>query len=423
MRARWSLLLSAAGLLYAGATYAQTCDPGGYAWVPLSAGAGCPSPGVCEIVPIQAGPPFGICEDEIIEVGESPEGAVLSPDGCNLYVANEQSCNVSVIDTVAFAEVGNEGDRPCVGRCPATIDVNAAGTLLFTADALDDSVSRIVTDDLDDVTSIDLSNCIAAAAEWPEAIAVSPNTGAIFVTLREANRVAKITSPTSFICSTVGNRLTAPRGMAVRPGVAAPGQVWITNSGDDVITIVNQNLGFLWDVDVGPDGPRGVAFSSDGDWAYVGVMNQQGPTHRFVVIDATQSPPTVEGSYDFNAVTECGGPRGVSAHPNPNVGRVFVTCGMSDTVVVMDVSDEMNPVVDDTVEPGVNTAPYAAGPLWVGGPAMGGKNCPEQLGQPWRLAGVSRVSDPLLSVPMTHCDPECDLPAQQFPCSPTNEAD
>ncbi len=105
----------------------QTCgEPGIYAWVPLSAGAGCLGE-VCQVVPILSEPDFEVCSGSAIDVEASPEGTVLSADACQLFVANEQSCSVSFIDTDSFVTLPPVG---CVGNCPSTVDVSASGTFL-----------------------------------------------------------------------------------------------------------------------------------------------------------------------------------------------------------------------------------------------------------------------------------------------------
>ena len=52
----------------------------------------------------------------MIPVGTTPQGVAVTPDGSKVYVANEDSNNVSVIDTrknkvIATIPVGNGADR------------------------------------------------------------------------------------------------------------------------------------------------------------------------------------------------------------------------------------------------------------------------------------------------------------------------
>lgn len=68
-------------LLVASGTFGQICPVGSYAWVPESTAM----PGV--LTRIKAAPDFDICES--LTLGRSPEGAVLSPSRCDLYVLNE----------------------------------------------------------------------------------------------------------------------------------------------------------------------------------------------------------------------------------------------------------------------------------------------------------------------------------------------
>jgi YVTN family beta-propeller protein len=84
-----------------------------------------------------------------IPVGEDPADVAVSPDGRRVYVANNGSNTVSVIDTTSNTVAGEptkagEGPIP-VGLAPEGVAVSPEGKRLYVANAASDTVSVIDT--------------------------------------------------------------------------------------------------------------------------------------------------------------------------------------------------------------------------------------------------------------------------------------
>jgi YVTN family beta-propeller protein len=71
-------------------------------------------------------------------VGNQPFGVAVTPDGSKVYVANEVSASVSVIDTATNTVVGTIP----VGNFPIGVAVIPDGSKVYVTDGASASVSR-----------------------------------------------------------------------------------------------------------------------------------------------------------------------------------------------------------------------------------------------------------------------------------------
>ncbi|MDX1686529.1 MAG: hypothetical protein R3248_00965 [Candidatus Promineifilaceae bacterium] len=95
---------------------------------------------------------------------DSPESTVLSPDGAYAYVGdNSWPGHVSVVDTAAQTEVYTIG----VGYYPADVALNADGSMLYTANQIDNTISAV------DLSTNQELYTVPVGVE-PMAIAISP---------------------------------------------------------------------------------------------------------------------------------------------------------------------------------------------------------------------------------------------------------
>jgi YVTN family beta-propeller protein len=192
-----------------------------------------------------------------IPVGNKPQGVAISPDGRRAYVANSGSDSVSVIDTATNRTVGNPID---VGKNPIRLAVSRDGRRAYAADAGSDSVSVI-----DTATNHTVGNPIPVG-DNPQGVAISPDGRRVYAANFGSDSVSVIDTATNH---TVGNPIDvgkAPVGVAVSQDGR---RVYAANSGSDSVSVIdtatNHTVGNP--IEVGK-APVGVAVSRDGRRAY-----------------------------------------------------------------------------------------------------------------------------------------------------------
>ncbi|GHF15404.1 hypothetical protein GCM10014715_83340 [Streptomyces spiralis] len=194
-----------------------------------------------------------------IQVGKSPGGVAVSPDGRRAYATNYFGpASVSVIDTEANRTVGNPIG---VGDKPYEVAVSPDGGLAYTANFGSDSVSVIST-----ATNRTMGNPIHVGTK-PIGVKVSPDGRWVYVANAGSDSVSVIDTATD---RTVGNPIhvgKTPYGVAVSPD---GGRVYVANAGSDSVSVIdtatNRTMGNP--IHVGHT-PEGVAVSPDGGRVYV----------------------------------------------------------------------------------------------------------------------------------------------------------
>ncbi|MEU6423556.1 serine/threonine-protein kinase [Streptomyces spiralis] len=194
-----------------------------------------------------------------IQVGKSPGGVAVSPDGRRAYATNYFGpASVSVIDTEANRTVGNPIG---VGDKPYEVAVSPDGGLAYTANFGSNSVSVIST-----ATNRTMGNPIHVGTK-PIGVKVSPDGRWVYVANAGSDSVSVIDTATN---RTVGNPIhvgKTPYGVAVSPD---GGRVYVANAGSDSVSVIdtatNRTMGNP--IHVGHT-PEGVAVSPDGGRAYV----------------------------------------------------------------------------------------------------------------------------------------------------------
>ncbi|WP_330342328.1 serine/threonine-protein kinase [Streptomyces sp. NBC_00557] len=192
-----------------------------------------------------------------IEVGSKPQGVVVSPDGRRAYVANSGSASVSVIDTATNRTVG----KPIgVGKNPIRLAVSPDGRRTYTANAGSDSVSVI-----DTATNHTAGNPIPVGDD-PQGLAISPDGRRAYTVNAGSDSVSVIDTATNH---TAGNPIEVgknPVGVAVSPDGR---RAYTVNAGSDSVSVIdtatNHTVGNP--IEVGKN-PVGVAVSPDGRRAY-----------------------------------------------------------------------------------------------------------------------------------------------------------
>lgn len=249
-----------------------------------------------------------------------------------LYVSNEDSRNISVIDpatdsVIATIEVGMrprgvkvspDGRRVYVAlsgspKCPPTMaDAECAKKV---ADRSQDGVAVV------DVTSRKVAKILPAGID-PETFDVSPDGRTLYVSNEDAGTLT-IVDVASGKATTNVKTGREPEGVTIAPDGKT---VWVTGETDHNVTVVDAGTGkSIAQIDTKGKRPRAVGFLPDGSKAYV--TNEQSGT--VAVIDPVAH--AVRGSI---TLAEGAKPMGVAVARDGS--RIYVSTGRGGNVVAID---------------------------------------------------------------------------------------
>jgi gliding motility-associated-like protein len=229
-----------------------------------------------------------------INVGKTPDGIYVSPDGSHVYTANSNDGTVSVINTTT----NNVDKTISVGSLPYGITVSPDGKYVYTTNESSQSVSVINTADYT-VSSIPITNGV------PTNAVVSPDGNHLYVTGYNASMVYVFNTATNALSATIGvnnqpfslvmspdgnslyvlcstvlyvvntstNALTATipvgnnaLGIAVSPDGST---VYVSNNASNTVSVINTATNAITaTINVG-QGPAGISFTTDGSLAYI----------------------------------------------------------------------------------------------------------------------------------------------------------
>lgn len=274
-----------------------------------------------------------------LNVGASPQGICISPDGMRAYVANTGSDTVSVLDTQKDEITGTFN----AAHAPVACAIAPDGKHLYVA-----SVGGISGNNGNTVYAIDTGT---GKARWtidtilgPAAVAVSKDGRMVYVTSRMEHALFQISAETGEIL--LHKKLgPSPDGVVVSP------------DGTKVYVAFHIFGGFIngynvndWSelgrIPVG-EGPRGIDISPDGRLLCVANQGTKDSsntvtfisTEEYKVIKTVEVgpgiPDPVAARESESAVTTTG-PVGISFGPDGQT--VYVTCEYSNTLVAIDVN-------------------------------------------------------------------------------------
>ncbi|MFJ2722903.1 protein kinase [Streptomyces sp. NPDC087437] len=192
-----------------------------------------------------------------IPVGDKPQGVAISPDGRRAYTANSGSASVSVIDTATNRTMGHPIH---VGDTPQGVAISPDGRRAYTANARSDTVSVI-----DTATNHTVGNPIHVG-HTPVGVAISPDGRRAYTANAGSDTVSVIDTTTNH---TVGNPIPVghtPQGVTVTPDGR---RAYTANARSNTVSVIdtttNHTVGHP--IPVGK-APVGVALSPDGRRAY-----------------------------------------------------------------------------------------------------------------------------------------------------------
>ncbi len=181
-----------------------------------------------------------------------PHDLVLSPAGDLLYVADNESDRVAVLDPASLALVGSFG----AGELSAPHDVvfDAQGRLLVA----DTGNSRIAIYRVADGAA-ELIDALSGSIRRPEGVAAHPN-GRVYATGAATGNIEAFEAGKA-VGQAAG--LSSPHDVAV----AADGTLWVADSGNDRLLRMSPDLAVIGTVEgpeYGFDGPRYLDFDAAG---------------------------------------------------------------------------------------------------------------------------------------------------------------
>ena len=263
-----------------------------------------------------------------VDVGISPYGVAVSPDGSKVYVTNSVWGNgtVSVIDTATNTVTATV----LVGDSPHGVAVTPDGKKVYVANYMGGTVSVI-----DTVSNTVISTVPVGDFDFPLGVAVTPDGTKAYVAKQFGNDISVIDTSTNTIISTV-NVGTYPIGVAINP---AGTKVYVTNSYNNVSVIDTTTNNVTGTVDVGYS-PGGVAVTPDGTKVYV--ANSGNNTVSVIDTATNNVTATVNvGKWPFGVAVTPDGTKVYVANDGNNTVSVIDTA--TNTVTAM-VPVGINPI-------------------------------------------------------------------------------
>ena len=208
-----------------------------------------------------------------------------------VYVTNEVSGDLSVIDATTGTVVGNVP----LGKRPRGVAASPDGTTLYVAlsgspaapPGVDEKTLPPPDRSADGIGVVDVRQMkllkVLPSGTDPEVVAISHDGTRLFVANEDAAKASVVDVATGAILESfsIGEE---PEGVAVQPGVE---RVWVTSEEDGAVFVIDlPTHKVVTSVPVGPR-PRSIAFLPDGSMAYV--PSENGAT--VTVVDAKRLKP------------------------------------------------------------------------------------------------------------------------------------
>jgi YVTN family beta-propeller protein len=124
-----------------------------------------------------------------IDVGEYPYDCAITGDGKRVYVSNWGARSVAVIDTATNKVIGTIA----TGDHPNDLELTRNGKLLYVANANSNTVSVIDTAAMKEIEAISTAlHPKSPAGSTPNAVALSPNEKTLFIANADNNNIAVV---------------------------------------------------------------------------------------------------------------------------------------------------------------------------------------------------------------------------------------
>jgi YVTN family beta-propeller protein len=261
-----------------------------------------------------------------VTVGTTPFSVAVNPVTNKIYVANQGSANVTVIDGAT-----NSATTVSTGTGPLSVAVNPVTNKIY-----------VVNFNSNNVTVIDGANNSSTtvnAGTNPFSIAVNPVTNKIYVANVNSNNVTVIDGANNSTATV--NAGTHPESVAVNP---VTNKIYVANQGSANVTVIDGADNSTTTVIAGPDS-RSLAVNPVTNKIYV--ANQDNGT--VTVIDGANNSTATVGA----------GTTPFSVAVNPVTNKIYVANDGSANVTVIDGATNS----PTTVNVGINPESVAVNPV------------------------------------------------------------
>ena len=241
-----------------------------------------------------------------VAAGTSPIAVAINPVTNKIYVANEGSSDVTVIDGATNTVVATV----MAGTTPFAVAINPVTNKIYVANRGSDNVTVI-----DGATNTVVTTVVAGTS--PRAVAINPVTNKIYVANQDSANVTVINGANNTVVTTVASG-SSPTAVAVNP---VTNKIYVANFISNNVTVIDGATNTITTVAVGT-GPRAIAINPVTNKIYV----TNGNNNNVTVIDgATNSVTTVGVGIN---------PRAIAINPVTN--KIYVAIFSSANVTVID---------------------------------------------------------------------------------------
>lgn len=276
-----------------------------------------------------------------VNVGQSPRGVAITPNGAFVYVANRNSDTVSVINTTTEQVIATIP----VDGFPAGIAITPSGQYAYVTNWENLTTQQGTVSVIDTQTNKVIDIIPLGVFAEPTSVAITPSGQYVYVADFGDGSVSVISTATNQVTATISNLYDSLDGIAI----SGNGQyIYVTNQNDNFVYVINpQTNKVVTTINVGSS-PIGVTFTPDSKYAYVADV---GGNEVSVINTSTNTV------VDTIAV----GPGSILTAFTPYGSYAYVTNYNSDTVSIINTATMQ--VITPTIV--VNSAPngIAIGPI------------------------------------------------------------
>jgi len=280
-----------------------------------------------------------------IPVGDGPQRVAFTPDGSRAYVTNFLDDNVSVIDTLTNTEIDVDGDpnngitRIPVGTFPIGIEVSPDGTKVYVANEGSDDIS--VIDTATNIVSPPFA--VVGGINTPHAPAFTPDGSEVWVSGGAGNSISRFAFSDNMVLGLIGGVI----GAAERIKFLLDGSFAFVNNGcgacgnlQKISTVSNSVVATL---SFGSAG-AGLAIAPDGSAVYAGTGFNGGRVHKINpnTLGIIFSAPTP--SFPLGIAVTPDGNTLYAANPAAPAGEVYVIDTSTMTVQPQTIAVGSSPI-------------------------------------------------------------------------------